>query len=196
MTGLDRNLGYTFGSMDQPTEPLPTGTLIEQRDPALLETVYNELRGIARRRLAGEQVGHTLQATALVNEAYLKMSQNPALFELERARFLIAAAEAMRRVLIDHARTKKREKRGGGAKKAAIDVADLAGDFDAETTLALDDALCRLKEMDAQAAAVVSLRFFAGLSVEETAATLDVSERTVKRDWQFARAWLFQQLKD
>jgi RNA polymerase sigma factor (TIGR02999 family) len=174
-----------------PHSPLAPGA-----DEALLDAVYDQLRAIARHRLAGEAPGHTLQATALVNEAYLKLSQNPSVFALERSRFMMAAAEAMRRVLIDHARTRKRDKRGGpGVRRQLIDVADLASDLDADQTLALDDAIRRLEQEDAQAAAVVKLRFFAGLSVEETAGALGISDRTVKRDWQFARAWLFQQLR-
>lgn len=163
-------------------------------DTDLLEKVYDQLRGIARHRLGNEPRGHTLQATALVNEAYLKLSQNPSVFRLERTRFVMAAAEAMRRVLIDHARTKRREKRGGGAKRTSLDVAELADDVNPDEALALDEAIRRLEQEDAQSAAVVKLRFFAGLTVEETAATLGISERTVKRDWQFARAWLYQAL--
>lgn len=169
----------------------------------LLEQVYEQLRAIARRRLAGEQAGHTLQPTALVNEAYLKLSRNPSLFGLEKSRFLLAAAEAMRRILIDHARTRNREKRGGaGANPHAArrrrdplaDVSELAVDFDPDQTLALNEALCRLEQLDDQAAQVVKLRFFAGLSVEETAEAMAVSPRTVKRDWAFARAWLYEAL--
>lgn len=169
----------------------------------LLEQVYEQLRAIARRRLAGEQAGHTLQPTALVNEAYLKLSRNPSLFGLEKSRFLLAAAEAMRRILIDHARTRNREKRGGaGANPHAVrrrrdplvDVSELAVDFDPDQTLALNEALCRLELLDDQAAQVVKLRFFAGLSVEETAEAMAVSPRTVKRDWAFARAWLYEAL--
>jgi RNA polymerase sigma factor (TIGR02999 family) len=165
-------------------------------DDAVLAAVYDQLRAIARRRLAGEAAGHTLQATALVHEAYVKLSGNPSIFQLEKARFMFAAAEAMRRILIDHARTRKRAKRGGPAvrRQPLLDVADLAGDVDPDQTLALDEAIRRLQEQDAQAARVVELRFFAGLSVEETAEVLGVSPRTVKRDWAFARAWLYEAL--
>jgi RNA polymerase sigma-70 factor, ECF subfamily len=169
-------------------------------DEALVGDVYEQLRAIARHRLAGENSGHTLQATALVHEAYLKLSNNPSIFQLEKARFMMAAAEAMRRVLIDHARTKKREKRGGKdalrKRQPLTDVADLsAAAEDPEQTLALDEAICRLETVDAQSAAVVKLRFFGGLSVQETASALGISDRTVKRDWSFARAWLFNELK-
>lgn len=182
---------------DDPDGRRPPPSSGDPRDD-LLRNVYDQLRAIARRRLAGEKAGHTLQATALVNEAYLKLSQNPSIFGMERSRFLIAAAEAMRRILIDHARTRNREKRGGGPKGARrdplADVADLAGAFDPEQTLALDEAIRRLEELDGQAAHVVKLRFFAGLSVDETAEALGISPRTVKRDWAFARAWLYEAL--
>jgi len=172
----------------------PTGH--DPHSEVLLNSVYEQLRSIARHRLANESAGHTLQATALVHEAFLKLSNNPSNFSLDRARFVMAAAEAMRRILIDHARTRKREKRGGPTmKRALLDVADLAADFDSEQALALDEAICRLEAQDVQAAQVVKLRFFAGLSVEETADVLQISPRTVKRDWQFARAWLFDALQ-
>jgi len=189
--GANRTVHWRRPMNDVPDQPQP----ISADSDALLKKVYDQLRGIARHRLSSENVGHTLQATALVNEAYLKLSQNPSVFQLDRTRFVMAAAEAMRRILIDHARTKRRHKRGGGAKRAIIDVADLAADFDPEQTLALDEAIRRLEDSDAQAAAVVKLRFFAGLSVEETAVALGISDRTVKREWQFARAWLFQALQ-
>lgn len=162
----------------------------------LLASVYDQLRAIARRRLAGEAAGHTLQATALVHEAYLKLCGNPSIFGLEKSRFMFAAAEAMRRILIDHARTRKREKRGGAdRRRAMMDIADLAAEIDPEQTLALDEAICRLSSLDAQAAQIVQLRFFAGLSVDETAEVLGISPRTVKRDWAFARAWLYEAMK-
>lgn len=175
-------------SANDPASASPDG------DSQFEKEVYDLLRVIARHRLSTENPGHTLQPTALVNEAYLKMVKNTSLAGLNRGQFLAAAAEAMRRILIDHARTKRREKRGGGIRRSLIDVAELSRDFDPEETLALNEAICRLEESDPQAAQVVKLRFFAGLSVEETASTLRVSERTVKRDWQFARAWLFKSL--
>jgi RNA polymerase sigma factor (TIGR02999 family) len=165
--------------------------------PDLLGQVYDQLRAIARKRLAQEKPGHTLQATALVHEAYLKLQSHPSVLNADKARFLMAAAEAMRRILIDHARTRKRIKRGGEAKRTTMtvsDVADLAAVDDPEQIMALDEAIHRLEAEDAQAAQVVKLRFYGGLSVEETAAALGISDRTVKRDWQFARAWLFAAL--
>jgi RNA polymerase sigma factor (TIGR02999 family) len=161
-----------------------------------LDQVYETLHRIARRRLADEQQGHTLQATALVNEAFIKLSSDPAAFKLERSRFYLLAAAAMRRILIDHARTKNRVKRGGGNKREVLDVAHLALDEDPSLTLSLHDAIHRLQEVDADAARVVELRFFAGLTIDETAEVLGVSDRTVKRDWQFARAWLYRALEE
>ena len=165
----------------------------------LLAQVYDQLRAIAQRRLSQEAPGHTLQATALVHEAYLKLRSRATIFEADEPRFLIAAAEAMRRILIDHARTRGRLKRGGpGAKRSMIELADvahLAADQDPDQIMALDEAIHRLEEQDAQAAQVVKLRFYAGLGVDEVAKTLGISPRTVKRNWQFARAWLFRELE-
>ncbi|HRK32643.1 MAG TPA: ECF-type sigma factor [Tepidisphaeraceae bacterium] len=181
--------------MTEPSETPSADPPCGPEDAEFARSVYDQLRLIARQRLSREGPGHTLQATALVNEAYLKLSKHASLSQLHRGQFFAAAAEAMRRILIDHARTKHREKRGGGARRALVDVAELSHDFDPEETLALNDAICRLEMEDPQAAQVVKLRFFAGLSVQETSEALQVSERTVKRDWQFARAWLFKSLQ-
>lgn len=164
--------------------------------PPLQEAVYAQMRAIARQRLAGESPAHTLQATALVHEAYLRLQRHEAIMALDRSAFLAAAAEAMRRILVDHARTKKRIKRGAGVKPKLLDVAQLAEQNDPDLILSLDEAICRLEGVDPGAAQVVRLRFFAGLSVEETAEVLKVSDRTVKRDWAFARAWLYEQLQE
>ena len=173
--------------------PAPAG---EKPVPDLTAQVYEQLRAIAAARLQGQPAGHTLQATALVHEAYLKLQDHPSILGGERARFFHAAAQAMRQVLIDHARGKGRVKRGGGAARRELaDVAQLAAEDDVDQILALDEALRRLEQQDPAAAQVVKLRFYAGLSVEETAAVLGVSERTVKRDWQFARAWLYRVLE-
>jgi RNA polymerase sigma-70 factor (ECF subfamily) len=165
----------------------------------LLAQVYDQLRAIAQRRLAQESPGHTLQATALVHEAYLKLRNHESIFVADKPRFVLAAAEAMRRILIDHARTRGRIKRGGERVRRTLtevaDVADLAAEHDPEEIVALDEAVRRLEQEDAQAARVVKLRFYAGLSVEEVAEAMDISPRTVKRDWQFARAWLFRTLQ-
>jgi len=160
----------------------------------LLPLVYDRLRAIARERMRQENVGHTLQATALVHEAYLRLVGDEAMSWSSRAGFYCAAAQAMRRILIDHARRRGRVKRGGGLNRQPLDAIDLAITDDADDVLALDAALNRLAERDARAAKIVELRFYAGLSVEETAAALELSDRTVKREWSFARAWLFKEL--
>lgn len=162
----------------------------------LLPRVYDALRGIARVRMAGERADHTLSATALVHEAYLKLfgSRRPA-WE-DRAHFYRAAAQAMRRILVDHARGRARDKRGGGRGRVPIDVLDLAASGTPEEILALDEAVRRLDQQDAGCAEIVRLRFFAGLSVAETAEVLGKSERSVKREWAFARAWLVRALGD
>jgi RNA polymerase sigma factor (TIGR02999 family) len=176
-------------------QPDPAFEPVPGADGALLSQVYDQLRAIARGRLARERVGHSLQATELVHEAFLKLQKHPSLMHSDRARFFHAAAEAMRRILIDHARTRGRIKRGGGMKRTVADVAELAEDADAEQIVALDEAVRRLEQDEPQAAAVLKLRFFTGLSVAETAEILGLSERTVKREWQYARAWMFRELQ-
>jgi RNA polymerase sigma factor (TIGR02999 family) len=173
--------------------------LAEGQDAArndLLQCVLEHLRAIARHRLASERPGHTLQATALVNEAYLRLVGDVALPWRDRAHFYGAAAEAMRRILVDHARRRDAQKRGGDRQRVPLSICDLASLDDPEQILALDRALLRLEEIDADAAQVVRLRFFAGLTNEQAAAALDVSERTVKREWTFARATLFRLLRE
>lgn len=163
----------------------------------LLPLVYDALRDLAKQFMGRERIEHTLQATALVHEAYQRLVGREVAWE-GRVHFYLAAAQAMRDILIDHARTRNRQKRGGGAKRVPLDissVADLGSEADVDTILALDSAICRLGEMDAQAEQVVRLRFFAGLSVEEAAQALKVSPRTVKRSWSFARAWLARELQ-
>lgn len=168
----------------------------EQAANELLPLVYRQLRAIAQGRMAGENPAHTLQATALVNEVFLKLFGNRKLPWHNRAHFYATAAEAMRRVLLDHAKAKGRKKRGGTGKKMPLNVAELATGEDPEQILALDAALCRLEEENPEAASVVRLRFYAGLSIDETAEALEMSPRTVDRRWKFARAWLFEQLSD
>ena len=155
----------------------------------LLSLVYDQLRKIAQQRMAEERVGHTLQATALVHEAYLRLTGNAEVSWRGRAHFFAAAAEAMRRILIDHARKKGTVKRGGGLRKVT-GVLDLASDEKIGDALIIDDLISRLEIEDPTAAEVVRLRFFAGLSLEETARTLGVSQPTVSRKWSYARAWL------
>jgi RNA polymerase sigma-70 factor (ECF subfamily) len=163
--------------------------------PELTEKVYEQLRAIARAKLAQQPAGHTLQATALVHEAFLKLREHSSIISAEPGRFFHAAAQAMRQILIDHARARGRVKRGGGVRREFADVAELADENDPEEILALDEAISRLEQVEPRAAEVVKLRFFAGLTVEETAAVLEMSERTVKREWQYARAWLFRALE-
>lgn len=167
---------------------------------ALLPIVYAELRQRAARALRRENAGHTLQPTALVHEAYLRLvDQRRARWE-NRAQFFGVAAQAMRRVLVDHARGRHANKRGGGADHFTLGAADDAGagtggsDDAVVEVLALDDALARLAVLDPQQARVVELRYFGGLSVEETAAAIGVSPATVKREWAVARAWLRREL--
>ncbi|MGD0390186.1 MAG: sigma-70 family RNA polymerase sigma factor [Tepidisphaeraceae bacterium] len=167
-----------------------------QASAALLPLIYDELRKLAVHRMATERVGHTLQATALVHEAYLRLVGGADVQWANRAHFFGAAAEAMRRILIDHARAKQGPKRGGDRRKLPLDVVDLAAIDDPEQILALDEAISRLEKEDADAARVVRLRFYAGLSIGETAKALETSASTVKREWSFARAFLFRVLKD
>jgi len=161
----------------------------------LLPLVYEQLRAIAQQRMALERRDHTLQATALVHEAYAKLVGMGDLPWSGRAGFFHAASEAMRRILIDHARRRHAGKRKAqGTRITLHDVADLASSEDADEILALDGAFQRLERVHPATAAVVRLRFYAGLSVEETAEALSLSPRTVSREWTFARAWLFDAL--
>lgn len=170
-------------------------TAVSAGDPQarsrLLEIIYEHLRALARARMAAERRGHTLQATALVHEAYVRLLGRQDVRWAGREHFFRAAAEAMRKILIDYARARNADKRGGGKAALSISgVADLAAEFDPSGILALDDAMLRLERVDAQAAAIVRLRFYAGLNEQEVAESLGVSERTVRRDWAFARGWL------
>jgi RNA polymerase sigma factor (TIGR02999 family) len=168
----------------------------------LLPMVYAELRALARARMRHERKDHTLQATELVHEAYLRLVRDTPGEWDGRGHFFAAAAEAMRRILIEHARARGRARRGGDEegrppKRLSLTlagIADLAAEADPEEILALDDAMQRLEARDARMGLVVRLRFYAGLSIEATADVLGVAPRTVKRDWTFARAWLFDQL--
>jgi RNA polymerase sigma factor (TIGR02999 family) len=160
----------------------------------LLPLVYDQLRALAQQRMMQERPGHTLQATALVHEAFLKLVGPREIPWAGQAHFYAAAAEAMRRILVDHARTRHREKRGGKGERVLLNVLDLANTENSEEILALDEALCRLEQQEPEVGEVVRLRFFAGLSVDQTAESLGVSPRTVDRRWKFARAWLFREL--
>jgi RNA polymerase sigma-70 factor (ECF subfamily) len=162
----------------------------------LIPVVYDELRRLAGSYMRRERVDHTLQATALVNEAYLKLIEQRAVNWQSRAHFFGVAAQLMRRILIDYARGHTREKRGGELKKVSLDEVILFSEQQADELLAVDDSLNLLEKMDPRQARVVELRFFAGLSVEEAAEALGVSPKTVKRDWSVAKAWLYADLKE
>jgi RNA polymerase sigma factor (TIGR02999 family) len=167
-------------------------------DPLALDRltplVYEELRHQAARYLRRERRGHTLQTTALIHEAYLRLIDAKDVHWQSRTHFFAVAANLMRRVLVDHARRRDAEKRGGSHSALPFDDALAVVNDTAVDLLAIDEALDRLAAMDPQQARVVELRFFSGLSVEETAAALGVSAKTVKRDWSVARAWLRREI--
>ncbi len=164
----------------------------------LFPFVYDQLRAIAERQLGQEHVNHTLQATALVNEAFLKLVDQTRAALSDRHHFMAVAAEAMRRILVDHARQKRSQKRGGDRAKLPLDTQIQLGSEQSTTVDLADlgDALERLAELDDRARRVVELRYFAGFTREETAEILGVSRTTVRNDWDFARRWLFAQLSD
>jgi RNA polymerase sigma factor (TIGR02999 family) len=160
----------------------------------LFPLVYQSLKDLARQRMSLERPGHTLQPTALVHEAYLRLAGAANVRWSNPAHFYHAAAEAMRRILVEHARANGRIKRGAGARRVPIHLLDLADDGDSDEILALDEAIRRLEEHTPDVAAVVRLRFFAGLSVAETAEALGMGRRSVDRAWSYARVWLYREL--
>jgi RNA polymerase sigma factor (TIGR02999 family) len=161
----------------------------------LIPVVYQKLRRLARHHMAGQRPGHTLQATALLNEAYMRLIDCDQVNWKDRAHFFAISAQIMRRVLVEFARSRQYQKRGGGAKRTSFDEALIASPEPAEDLVAIDDALQALAADYPRQARVVELRFFAGLSVEEAAEVLQVSAITVMRDWQLAKAWLARELK-
>jgi RNA polymerase sigma factor (TIGR02999 family) len=165
-------------------------TLLDGRLPA----VYADLRDLAHRYLSLERPGHTLQPTALVHEAYLRISAQTSRLDLDRAEIIAAAAGAMRLVLVDHARRRRAEKRGGSARRMPLDDVVASYEERAIDLVAVDEALSRLATFDAGLAKLVELRFFGGLAEEEIAAILGVSARTVRRGWRTARLWLAREL--
>ena len=172
---------------------------IEQGDPQaaeqLLPLVYDELRRLAAEKMAREKPGQTLQATALVHEAYIRLVDvDKAQHWDSRGHFFAAAAEAMRRILVEHARKKARQKRGCNLQRIDIDAIDITLSASPEQMLAMDEAIAALAALDPAAAGVVKLRYFAGLSVEQAAAALGVSTKTAYRHWSYARAWLHSEL--
>jgi RNA polymerase sigma factor (TIGR02999 family) len=166
-------------------------------DPPAFTELYRELRAIAGAMMRDERRGHTLQPTALVSEAYLKLVNGGRTDLTDRRKFCFAAAEAMRRILIDHGRKRQAEKRGGGAKRPIplddLDVIDL---HQSDQIVSLDEAIVRLEERAPEEAQVVRLRFYAGLNMEEIAEAMNLSVATVKRAWRYARAWLWRELND
>jgi RNA polymerase sigma factor (TIGR02999 family) len=174
---------------------------IEQGDPhaaeQLLPLVYDELRKLAAQKLVEEQPGQTLQGTALVHEAYLRLvgAQKEQHWD-SRGHFFAAAAEAMRRILLNRARDKKRAKRGGERRRVDLDQIEIALDTNDEQLIALDEALTQLAVEDPDAARLVNLRFFAGLTLKDAAVSLGLASRTAERQWAYARAWLYARLRE
>ena len=187
--------------METTSQSLITKRLIawSDGDPQALEglmrIVYKELRRLANHYLRAERPDHTLQPTALVHEAYLRLTGQNQVRWQNRAHFFGVAAQMMRRVLVDHARANCRAKRGGSAQKLPFDETMNLYERQDEQIVELDDALARLREIDSRKVDVVELRYFGGMSVEETAEVLGVSANTVMRDWNMAKAWLYQELK-
>ena len=173
---------------------------IEQGDARaadeLLPLVYQELRRLAAQKMSREPPGQTLQATALVHEAYIKLVGSEAQDFSGRTHFFAAAAEAMRRILIDNARRKQRLKHGGGRQKIDLNDIEPAIETPSDDLIALDEALARLAKMDKVKADLVKLRYFAGLTLEQAAGLLNLPERTAKRYWAHARAWLYRQVNE
>ena len=161
---------------------------------ALIPAVYQELRRMADSHLRGENAGHSLQPTALIHEAYLRLIDQKRVEWQNRAHFFGIASQMMRRILVDHAKAKHRVKRGGTSPKVSLDETINLGSERAAELVALDDALKVLDELDQRKSRIVELRYFGGLTVDETAQVLGVSDKTVMRDWNLAKAWLYQQL--
>ena len=172
---------------------------IAQGDPKaaeeLLPLVYEELRHLAAAKMAAEPPGQTLQPTALVHEAWLRLGEKTGAKFANQAHFFAAAAEAMRRILVENARRKRRLKHGGGQRRVDLDMLDVAITSDDDHLLAVDEALDKLAVQDGPAADLIKLRFFAGLSNVEAAQLVGLPERTAKRTWAYARAWLYEELK-
>ncbi len=198
-----------FGVVGYEKEVMDTPSVSQQRvtellahwsqgdDAALAELtplVYEELRHLAHRQMAGERPDHTLQTTALVNEAYLRLADQTNPRWQNRAHFFAVAARAMRQILVSYARSQRAQKRGGGALKVDLDEAALISPEQTEAILDLNDALERLAMLDSRTAHVVELRFFGGLNQDEMAEVLKISPVTVRRDWVFAKAWLYKEL--
>lgn len=173
---------------------------IQKGDPKaaeeLLPLVYSELRRLAAHRMSNEAAGQTLQPTALVHEAWLRLVGNDSQAQFQnQAHFFGAAAEAMRRILIDRARRKQAQRHGGGQQRLDVDEVEIPAPANDEELLAVNDALDRFAAVDAQKAELVKLRYFVGMTIDEAASVLGVSEPTAKRWWAYARAWLFREIQ-
>jgi RNA polymerase sigma factor (TIGR02999 family) len=167
----------------------------EEAHEQLMPLVYEELRRLAHRHLGRERAGHTLQTTALVHEAYLRLVDQKEVRWQNRTHFFAVAAQMMRRILVDYARSRRFAKRGGGAQQVSLDEAMVVANERAADVVALDEALNALAEFDERKSRMVELRFFGGLSIEETAEVLKVSPGTVMRDWTLTKAWLQRELR-
>jgi RNA polymerase sigma-70 factor, ECF subfamily len=167
----------------------------QQAADRLIPLVYKELRQIAARHMGHERPGHTLQATALVHEAYLKLVEAPSPNWQDRAHFFAVSAQVMRHILVDHARARARDKRGGAQSNLPLEEDLVFAPERSSDLVEIDAALQKLAEFDPRQAKIVDLRFFGGLTVDETAAVLDISPKTVKRDWSIAKAWLRRELQ-
>src|ERR1700674_1153995 len=163
--------------------------------PQLIPLVYDELHRLARQQMRHERPDHTLQATALVHEAYLRLISPPERTWQNRTHFIRIAGQVMRRMLIDHARARRTAKREGGLRRVPLEEPLLLTEDQSDELLALNDALERLGQIDARQSRVVEMRFFGGLTVEETADAMSISPKTVKRDWTVARAWLYREMQ-
>jgi len=182
------------------SEGPPSGNAAEsgERKPAeeLLPQVYEQLRRVAASKLANEAANQTFQTTALVHEAWLRLAGKEDSHWKNQYHFLAAAAEAMRRILLDHARRKNRVRHGKGMTRVNLDCVDLASQADGDTLVRVDEALTKLALEDPTKAELVKLRYFVGLTIPEAAAALGLSEATAKRSWAYARAWLYEELKN
>jgi RNA polymerase sigma factor (TIGR02999 family) len=195
--GRDLTASANIERMKAPNSDIPpseNGTVTAGQD--FLALAYDDLCKLAAHKMANEPAGQTLQATALVHEAWLRVEGRKQQPWQNRAHFFGAAAEAMRRILVESARRKMRLKRGGQLQRAEVELVDIAAPMPDEELLALDEALAQLSRTHERAAKVVKLCFFAGLTQEQAAAELGLSVATVERDWAFARAWLFREMRE
>jgi RNA polymerase sigma-70 factor (ECF subfamily) len=187
--------GCDQGAADHtPTQQSPHGRDTRDHLEELLPLLYTELHRMAEIQLAGERKGHTLQPTALVNEAYLRLAGQRNVAGMDRNQFLAAASLTIRRILVDYAKTRGRAKRGGSARRVEIEPTEIGVHVDDVDHLAIDDALRKLAAESPRQAQIVELRFYGGCSVEQVAQILSISERTVANEWRFAKAWLMKEL--